>query len=756
MKKFVRRPLPVVCCVFACQVAALFVGTPIPLFSDVIHVPQEYSTIEEAVDHASDWDTVLVAEGTYCGLHYYGTEQSPTNMTLMGSGWPNGTVIISPPDRLGPFALKNVHGWRITNLEITQGGLLMWCDSLFKCEIDHNYIHGAREGIQGLPYWAVAITTESIFGVKIHHNLVLDCDHSGFSFQIFFAPDVIIRDAHIYNNTFSEMVHEGIIFKGPGHDPEGCIVTNNIIVECYGQGLEFAFCHQNDTEVSYNCVYYTDGPWQNVEPGPGNIYVAPEFLQQPTIPEYYYLSPESPCINTGNPDPAYNDPDGSRSDMGAFPSGTLPNIVRLQIEWVSAYPGDTVHVPLTISEVTGLDVTSAELTIHYPTNDLEFLEITLPTSSLPHQAGWILQYEDMNGTFHSTLTGETPLSGAGLFAMATFILDEDASPGVWNIGFVNALLNNGAVEVTTTDGGITFSAEDLHYGDVNLSGNVTLSDVALLFNYLAGEAELSPLQRLLAEVSGLADITSYDGSLITRHCFGEFALFPVEGGFVEMDAEGELRIEGGTAEPGEEFEVTVEIENGINVSATQFEMILGGAPVEFADMIVPTGRVWFSRCRGIYPNYEIYLGGREILNGHQEVVNMVFQIPDTASGLFSIRLTNSSLNETEIAEDVYEDFRILAAAPLGAALPKNFALEPAYPNPFNAIAQLSFALPKSSEVTLRVYNSLGQTVDVLNLGTLPPGWHRRQWDASRFPSGLYIAELNAGGYRATQKLLLIK
>ncbi|MBM3325130.1 MAG: T9SS type A sorting domain-containing protein [Calditrichaeota bacterium] len=135
---------------------------------------------------------------------------------------------------------------------------------------------------------------------------------------------------------------------------------------------------------------------------------------------------------------------------------------------------------------------------------------------------------------------------------------------------------------------------------------------------------------------------------------------------------------------------------------------------------------------------------------------MVFQIPDTASGLFSVQLTNILLNESEVAEDVYEDFRILDVPSPVSSLPEEFAFQPAYPNPFNAVTQLSFALPQSSEVTLRVYNSLGQTVDVLYLGILPPGWHQRRWDASRFPSGLYIAELTAGGNRATQKLLLIK
>jgi hypothetical protein len=756
MKKFVRWPLRVGYCAFACQIVAVLVGIPIPLYSHVIHVPQDDHTLMEAVGHATDWDTILVAPGTYEGLFYRADSLSPRFVTLMGSGWPYGTTVVAYVDSPFVFDFEYVCGWRVTNFELTQAGIMIEGDSLEKCEIDHNYMHGARYGYSSNGYWPSPITLYSARGLKIHHNLLVDSDHSGIVLNLFRAPTDRYISVHIYNNTFRQMVYEGIIFKGPGEDPEGCIVTNNVVVECNGQGLEFAFCDQNDTEVSYNCIYQTNGPWQNVNPGPGNIYEDPDFLLEPTIPEYYYLGEESPCVDTGNPESFYNDPDGSRSDMGAFPYGGASNTVRLQIEWASAFPGDTVYVPLSISRVTGLDVTSAELIIHYPTNDLEFLDLTLPNESLPHQAGWGLQYEDMNGSFRSTLSGNNPLVGSGLFATMSFVLDEYASPGVWDIGFTDASLNDGAIEVTTVDGGIAFSAEDLLYGDVNLSGTVTLSDASLLFNYLVGGVELCHLQRILAEVSGLADITSYDGSLIMQYCLGEFPLFPVEGGSMDMSAEGELGIEGGTPEPGHEFRISIEVENGVNVSASQFQMILDGAPVELTDIVIPTGRVWFSRCRGAYPNYEIYLGGREIMNGYQEIATLAFEIPDTASGEFSIRLTNILLNETEVTAEAYENFTILSAEPHELSLPQDFSFEPAYPNPFNAVTQLSFALPRSSEASLRFYNSLGQLVDVVSLGILPAGLHRHAWDASNFPSGLYIAEFVAGGNRATQKLLMVK
>lgn len=759
MNKSKLYPQPVSYLSLALLAMAIVAAVPIAAFSTVIHVPQDYQTIEEAVLNASDCDTILVAEGTYDGFHYYGSSESPTNITLMGSGWPDGTRIVGDSAGNWLLALYNVRGWRITNFEITQCARGIRCDSLFKCEIDHNYIHGARQGYPMEPYWAVAIGTESLHGMDIHHNLVVDCDHTGFCFQTFFDPGDVHVGVHVYNNTFDGMYYEGIMFKGPGQDPQNCIVTNNIIVNCGGQGLEFAYCDQNDTEVSYNCVYQTAGPWENVDPGPGNIYVSPQFLQEPSIPEYYYLSEESPCIDTGNPDPFYNDPDSSRSDMGAFPLGSDPNIVRLRIAWVEAFPGDTVQVPITISQVTNLGVTSCDLTISYPADDLEFVEVSIPEYSLPYQAGWMLYYDDLGGALRTTVWGETSLEGAGLLAMMTFILDEDAMPGgVWNLAFVDALLNNGAIEVTTSDGGIVFSADSLLYGDVNLSGNVSLLDVSLLFDYLVGETTLNQLQQLLAEVSAQAGITAYDGALITQYCFGQFELFPVEGGSIEMSAEGRLLLPALSTYAGDELEVTVEIENAINVSAAEIEMILGGAPVELIGINIPDERVWFSRYGGMYPGFDICLGGNEALNGHQDILHMIFQVPDTAGGMFSIQLTNIMLNETEITEDVYQEFEIHGSASpdVSMAVAEEFAFAPAHPNPFNPVTKLFFTLPRNCEVSLKIYNPLGQVVDVLESGVLPAGGHQRCWNASQFPSGLYIAELIAGNNRQYQKLLLVK
>lgn len=75
------------------------------------------------------------------------------------------------------------------------------------------------------------------------------------------------------------------------------------------------------------------------------------------------------------------------------------------------------------------------------------------------------------------------------------------------------------------------------------------------------------------------------------------------------------------------------------------------------------------------------------------------------------------------------------------ALPDRFALESAYPNPLRhgSAASLCFALPEArEEVTLTVYNALGQRVRTISSGPAAAGYHLRTWDGSD-QSGLPLA-----------------
>ncbi|MCK6614241.1 MAG: T9SS type A sorting domain-containing protein [Ignavibacteriaceae bacterium] len=89
--------------------------------------------------------------------------------------------------------------------------------------------------------------------------------------------------------------------------------------------------------------------------------------------------------------------------------------------------------------------------------------------------------------------------------------------------------------------------------------------------------------------------------------------------------------------------------------------------------------------------------------------------------------------------------------------PDAYALSQNYPNPFNPSTAISFALPQASEVTLKIYNTLGQEVAVLINGeTMEAGIHTKAFDAGNLTSGVYIYKLTAGSFSAVKKMNLLK
>lgn len=88
--------------------------------------------------------------------------------------------------------------------------------------------------------------------------------------------------------------------------------------------------------------------------------------------------------------------------------------------------------------------------------------------------------------------------------------------------------------------------------------------------------------------------------------------------------------------------------------------------------------------------------------------------------------------------------------------PNQFTLSQNYPNPFNPSTNISFELPQSSVVQLKVYNLLGQEVANLMDGRMNSGNHSVNFDASQLSSGVYIYRLVAGNQSITKKMMLIK
>jgi hypothetical protein len=89
-------------------------------------------------------------------------------------------------------------------------------------------------------------------------------------------------------------------------------------------------------------------------------------------------------------------------------------------------------------------------------------------------------------------------------------------------------------------------------------------------------------------------------------------------------------------------------------------------------------------------------------------------------------------------------------------VPEGFSLSQNYPNPFNPVTNIEFSIPKSSYVKLVIYDITGREVETLVKQNLTAGTYKVDWDASKYPSGIYFYKINANGFTAVKKMILVK
>lgn len=90
------------------------------------------------------------------------------------------------------------------------------------------------------------------------------------------------------------------------------------------------------------------------------------------------------------------------------------------------------------------------------------------------------------------------------------------------------------------------------------------------------------------------------------------------------------------------------------------------------------------------------------------------------------------------------------------SVPLTYSLDQNYPNPFNPSTTIKFAIPQQSNVTLKIYNMLGQEVATLVNEQMTAGNYTVNFDASNLSSGIYLYSIKAGQFNVTKKMMLIK
>jgi hypothetical protein len=99
---------------------------------------------------------------------------------------------------------------------------------------------------------------------------------------------------------------------------------------------------------------------------------------------------------------------------------------------------------------------------------------------------------------------------------------------------------------------------------------------------------------------------------------------------------------------------------------------------------------------------------------------------------------------------------ITSVGRLSTDLLTHFSLGQNYPNPFNPATTISFSLPSTSFVSLKVFDALGREVGVLLSEKLPAGTYSQQWNTEGLVSGVYFYRLQASNFVETKKLVLLR
>ena len=282
----------------------------------VINVPSDFQTIQSAIDIATDGDTIIVAEGTYIeniildgkDLSLISTFFRQRDFGIVGrtiiDG--NGTgSVITIQNTYGRTIKPYIGGFTITNGNSHYGGgiqnesanpLIEYCIIEWNTATQGGGISSFR--------WAWGGISNSI----IAHNTGMGCylaDNSG----------PIFTNVLIYDNTSTDVV-DGIDCLGSSKPKfENVTVYNNNIRLglCNTMWKNSIISPLSVGDFSQWIRYCNVGGYQEHE---GNIFSESQFVDAENGD--FHLQPTSPCIDAGNPDEEYNDPDGSRNDMGAY------------------------------------------------------------------------------------------------------------------------------------------------------------------------------------------------------------------------------------------------------------------------------------------------------------------------------------------------------------------------------------------------------------------------------------------------------
>jgi hypothetical protein len=154
--------------------------------------------------------------------------------------------------------------------------------------------------------------------------------------------------------------------------------------------------------------------------------------------------------------------------------------------------------------------------------------------------------------------------------------------------------------------------------------------------------------------------------------------------------------------------------------------------------------------------YKFGIGGGD--NESAFGLNHLDNIDDT-SPTFTVQAQWGSINPNFYNAwdyDLMQPKTPVSVEGVAGTIPDAFGLAQNYPNPFNPTTTFAYSIPIQADVTLKIFNLLGQEMATLAQGRRNAGTYQILFDASELTSGIYFYRIEAGSFVSTKKMILVK
>lgn len=705
----------------------------------VLHVPAEYATIQMAIDAAIERDTILVAPGTY-NLSTTILNDRVDHLTLKGSRRADGSnasiiqASVNPGTYVG-ILFKNVQYGIISGFEVRYAHSGISVDYCKFCEISHNYVH---DNDQAISFHGNGIEVFHSEDIGVYFNIIDNHEYHG----------IDVGDGNknvtIQNNTVLRTFrYDGICVSGPY--VENITIKNNIIAFSAQEGIAL-ITHNPPSPVNfvndYNCF------WQNgYGPIEAGYTIGPHSLQMdPQLVDFahhnYYLQPTSPCLGAGE-------------------GGVLIGALGTQFPVGTIIPIGEILLPLPVG---GVKVRAMGENVCCTDYNGKLVMVDVANPAQPRLRG---QIEDLPGSnIHE------------LWCTGNYAFTAHRYGG---INLIN-VANPDAPQVLTTaptnycHAGLYSVGNYLYYGEHCVGGAP-----GGLRIYDFSQATLNQTGTWFGEIDGRRLIVTRDGKYVYQTTSRD--MWP-PAKMVIYDASDKA-----SPQLVNTFNAGYHAK-GLALSADEKYLYLN---TSYDWNTAPTGlQIWDLTQRAnpqLVTCFNLVKGG---LLAYDPIEQVLFTTtergtlyaldvarPDQITVLDSVAghglgwldfqrgyLYVGSAGPNDLPPYYLKIFKFTRRQPTGFTLPvtdvpAEFMLSQNYPNPFNPACHLRYQLPVTSKVQVTIYNLLGQAIRTLVNADQAAGYYHILWDGTDqmgqpMTSGIYYCQIQAGAFRQTRKLILLR